>query len=186
MNTLDPRPAVVSVRRAVPGDREPLTLMHARCTVSTSYRRFHGPLKAIPEPYLTEALSGCAFHYALVACPAAGHGQESAPALIVALASCRAVAEGVAELGLLVEDAWQRRGIGVRLLADLVAHAHSAGFRALQAQVLTEQAWLADLLRRHGTCQRRAAPDGVLHLSVRLTPPASAVSRATDSDAVPA
>jgi GNAT superfamily N-acetyltransferase len=192
MSTPDVRPAVVTVRRALPGDREALTLMHERCTIGTSYQRFHGPLKAIPEPYLTEALSGSPVHYALVASPDAGlrsttsSTETSGPAPIIALASCRAVAEGAAELGVLVEDDWQRHGLGVRLLADLVAHAHRKDFRVLQAQVLPEQAWIAGLLRRHGSCQQRTAPGGVVHLTLRLTPQASAVATPAASGVAPA
>src|SRR6202012_4684365 len=58
---------LVRVRRATTADREPLRRMFERCSPDTRYRRFHAPVKAIPARYLTEALSGSAFHYALVA-----------------------------------------------------------------------------------------------------------------------
>jgi len=45
---------------------------------------------------------------------------------------CRAVDEGVAELGILVEDEWQRRGVGSELLREIVAYAARTGLRALQ------------------------------------------------------
>jgi GNAT superfamily N-acetyltransferase len=86
----------------------------------------------------------------------------------VALASCRTVDEGAAELGLLIEDAWQRQGLGTRLVADLVAHARQAGLRVLQAQLLAEQAWIAGLLRPYGTCRPRSTGNGVLQVTVRL------------------
>ena len=60
---------VVRVRRAEGSDREALARMFDRCAPSTRYSRFHGPVKAIPERYLAEALSSSPFHYALVACP---------------------------------------------------------------------------------------------------------------------
>jgi GNAT superfamily N-acetyltransferase len=179
MSTLTVSPGLVSLRRAVPADREALTLMYRRCSPATGYLRFHGPLKTIPEPYLTEALSGSGLHYSLVACAGADEaGADEAGAdeagTVVALASCRAVAEGMAELGVLVEDAWQRHGIGLRLLRDLVARARADGFRVLVAQVLAEQRWIADVLRRYGACQARMGPDGVLSITVRLLPLASA------------
>lgn len=184
---------VVRVRRAEGSDREALARMFDRCAPSTRYRRFHGPVKAIPARYLADALSGTPFHCALVACLAplggaadqmaagrmaagrmaadqmAASGPEVRAGTIVALASCRLTGEGVAELGVLVEDAWQRHGLGTRLLGDLVAHARSIGLRALEAQLLAEQSWIAGLLRAHGTCRVRPAGGGVLHASLRLS-----------------
>lgn len=189
---------VVRVRRAEGSDREALARMFDRCAPSTRYSRFHGPVKAIPARYLADALSGTPFHCALVAClaplgGAAGHvaadqtaadqtaadqtaadqmaasGPEARAGTIVALASCRLTGEGAAELGVLVEDAWQRHGLGARLLGDLVAHARSIGLRVLEAQLLAEQSWTAGLLRAHGACRVRPAGGGVLHASLRLS-----------------
>ena len=172
------RAGLIRVRRAAADDRDALRAMFERCTAETRYRRFHGPVKAIPERYLADALSGRAFHYALVACPDPVAGDEadidvvSAPAVsaggVVALASCRLVDEGAAELGLLIEDAWQRRGLGTRLLRDLVTHASEAGLRVLEAQLLAEQAWISGLLRPYGACRLGLARNGVLNVTVRL------------------
>lgn len=169
----------VRVRRAEAGDREALARMFDRCTPETRYRRFHGPVKAIPARYLTEALSGTPFHYALVACQApvefaadqmpASPGPDTQAGEIVALASCRLIDEGAAELGVLIEDAWQRQGVGTRLLGDLVAYARSTGLRVLDAQLLAEQGWIARLLRPHGTCRVRSTWAGILHVSLRLS-----------------
>jgi len=155
VNAVDVPPTSVaagtcSVRQAAAGDRPALERMLARCTRQTRYRRFHGPVKVFPERYLTEALSGSPLHFALVACLDEDGADEDGA--VVALASCRAVDEGVAEVGILVEDEWQRRGVGSDLLREIVAYAARTGLRALQAQVLAEQPWIVGLLRRHGTC----------------------------------
>jgi GNAT superfamily N-acetyltransferase len=174
--------ALLSVRRATEGDRQALTRMLARCSGDTRYRRFHGPVKAFPEPYLTEALAGSPVHVALVASvpaeAAAGTVDDAADDAaegadgdaVVALASCRLVAEGAAELGLLVEDGWQQRGIGGRLLRELADFAAQIGLRVLQAQLLAEQAWITGLLRRYGRCETVAA-GGLLTVMVRLPRP---------------
>jgi GNAT superfamily N-acetyltransferase len=173
-----------SVRPAATADRPALERMLARCTGQTRYRRFHGPVTAFPERYLTEALSGSPLHFALVACldkDAEGDGTvvegtvvegtvvegTVVEGTVVALASCRAVDEGVAELGILVEDEWQRRGVGGDLLGEIVAYAARTGLRALQAQVLAEQPWIVGLLRRHGTC-RVAGAGPALHVTLTL------------------
>jgi GNAT superfamily N-acetyltransferase len=150
---------VVEVRRAREGDRLALTEMTGRCSAQTRYQRFHGHVTAIPARYLTEALAGLPDHLALVACAGPGH--------VVALASCRAVGDGTAELGVLVEDAWQRLGIGSALLGELVRHARFSGMSALTAQVLGEQSWIVGLLAGHGTCDS-VISRAVLNVSVRL------------------
>jgi GNAT superfamily N-acetyltransferase len=153
------------MRRAAAGDRPALERMLARCTGQTRYRRFHGPVTVFPERYLTEALSGSPLHFALVA--AAGEDGTVEDSTVVALASCRAVDEGVAELGILVEDEWQRRGVGSDLLREIVAYAARTGLRALQAQVLADQPWIVGLLRRHGTCTMAGAGQA-LHVTLSL------------------
>ncbi|MGH3268605.1 MAG: GNAT family N-acetyltransferase [Trebonia sp.] len=189
MSAVDVSPTSVaagtcSARRAAAGDRPALERMLARCTGQTRYRRFHGPVTVFPERYLTEALSGSPLHFALVACldeDAAGDGPvvdgpvvdgpvadgPVADGTVVALASCRAVDEGVAELGILVEDEWQRRGVGGYLLGEIAAYAARTGLRALQAQVLADQPWIVGLLRRHGTCATAGAGPA-LHVTLAL------------------
>jgi GNAT superfamily N-acetyltransferase len=122
-----------------------------------------------PERYLTEALSGSPLHFALVACldEDAETDGTVVDGTVVALASCRAVDEGVAELGILVEDEWQRRGVGGYLLGEIVAYAARTGLRALQAQVLAEQPWIVGLLRRHGSCTTAGAGPA-LHVTLTL------------------
>jgi GNAT superfamily N-acetyltransferase len=121
--------------------------MFLRCTPSTVYRRFHGQVKAFPASYLAEALSGVPEHYALVACAGPGCGR------VAALASCRLDPDrGEGELGILVEDEWQRRGLGSSLLELLVSWADGRGVRALNAQVLTEHDWIIGLLTPYGQC----------------------------------
>jgi GNAT superfamily N-acetyltransferase len=151
------------VRRAAAGDRPALERMLERCTAETRYRRFHGYVNVFPERYLTEALSGSPLHFALVACAADREDDDT----VVALASCRAVAEGVAELGVLVEDAWQGRGVGARLFREIVGHASRTGMRALQAQVLADQSWIVGMLRRYGPCEVVAAR-GTLSVTLAL------------------
>jgi GNAT superfamily N-acetyltransferase len=122
-----------------------------------------------PERYLTEALSGSPLHFALVACldEDAETDGTVVDGTVVALASCRAVDEGVAELGILVEDEWQRRGVGGYLLGEIMAYAARTGLRALQAQVLADQPWIVGLLRRHGTCTTASAGQA-LHATLTL------------------
>jgi GNAT superfamily N-acetyltransferase len=170
----------LAVRLAAAWDRPALEAMFQRCTPQTIYRRFHGQVKAFPAAYLAEALAGVPAHFAIVACD----GPR-----VVALASCRLAdtaatdtagatgdvvapgGSGAAELGILIEDRWQRRGLGRELLARLVAHADSAGLPELHAQMLTEQDWIIGLLSPYGECASAFGP-GVREVRLRRRFPA--------------
>jgi N-acetylglutamate synthase-like GNAT family acetyltransferase len=141
--------ARVRIRQAAASDRPALTQMLARCSEQTRARRFHTYVHRFPEPYLTEALSGRPGHFALLA--QAGERE-------VALASCVAADlgsadHGSAEVAVLVEDSWQRAGVGARLLSLLVAHADRCGLPRLKATVLASQSWMLPVLGGYGTCE---------------------------------
>jgi GNAT superfamily N-acetyltransferase len=114
----------------------------------------------MPERYLAEALATRPDHYAVVATAPSG--------AVIALASCRAVAPGTAELAVLVEDEHQRLGLGGFLLQHLITHAERVGVTLLEAAILHEQSWVARLLNRYGTCEtayRREAIEVTLRLA---------------------
>jgi GNAT superfamily N-acetyltransferase len=52
------------------------------------------------------------------------------------------------ELGVLVEDSWQRRGIGTELVTRLVASARARGVNQIVADVLGEDGFVLSALRR--------------------------------------
>ncbi len=106
----------ITVRRADTGDLEAARAMHERCSPETLRLRYHGPVGDV-DRYLNHLL-----------------GPRFGRTLAVRTASGRLVGLGhllwdgdETEVALLVEDAWQRRGIGGELLARLVAMAGEAG-----------------------------------------------------------
>jgi GNAT superfamily N-acetyltransferase len=165
----------VTVRRATEDDSPALAQMFERCSRDTRYRRFHGFVKALPGRYLTEALSGGPAHFALVAAVATDPRGDPADGAVVALASCRAAGPGSAEIGLLVEDAWQRHGIGGALLREIVGHAHRTGISVLTAQILAEQSWIVRVLGEYGDCES-AISEGITDVELRLRPAGSLLS----------
>jgi acetyltransferase len=54
------------------------------------------------------------------------------------------------EFALVVADAWQRKGIGTRLVTMLMEAARARGFRVMEGQVLAENAAMLTLVRRLG------------------------------------
>jgi GNAT superfamily N-acetyltransferase len=141
--------AVGSIRRPVCQDRQALADMLERCSRLTIQRRFHGPRSTFPEKYLTDAVYRRYGHYALLA--------EAADGSVVALASCVSVAVHVADLAVLVEDRYQRRGIGSALLEGLLRHADRSGISMFKTNVLAEQQWIVAGLRRYGRCAARVS-----------------------------
>jgi GNAT superfamily N-acetyltransferase len=57
-------------------------------------------------------------------------------------------ATGIAELGVLVEDAWQRQGIGTRLATSLLDGARAKGVTTVHADVLVDDVFILQALRR--------------------------------------
>ncbi|WP_329307794.1 GNAT family N-acetyltransferase [Streptomyces sp. NBC_01260] len=112
----------ITVRRADIADLEAARAMHDRCSEQTLRLRYHGPVRDA-DRYLDHLL-----------------GPRFGRTLAVQTASGRLVALGhllwdgdETEVALLVEDDWQRRGIGSELLARLVALAVEAGCESVYA-----------------------------------------------------
>lgn len=162
------QPTGVSLRPAGRADAAALHAMFRRCGRQTRYDRFHGLLHALPEPYLAEALAGDpALHDALVVEVVDGAGASS----LVALGSVRRL-DGTtvprAELGVLVEDAWQHRNLGGFLLTTLAARAASRGVGELCCDVLASRRPLIDALDRSLGPVAVRREGFTLHARVRL------------------
>jgi len=126
------------IRPADGADVGPLQEMHGRCGKQTLYRRYlagtRGPSRGQLDRLISPA-SGAA----LVAQQADGN--------LVALANL--IGEGeVAEAALLVEDGWQRRGIGAVMLRRLFALASPSGFRAIVVHTHADNEAMLRTLRR--------------------------------------
>jgi GNAT superfamily N-acetyltransferase len=154
-----------AVRVASPSDAGEVRRMFDRCTPTTRYGRFHGHVSEVPAGYLREALAGhpCR-HDALVVPRCDG-------AALVALASARRVdgpGEPAVDVGLLVEDAEQGRGLGTLLLVTLADRARSRGIAVLACDVLATHQRLIGVLRRTLGPVETAREGGTVHAEVRL------------------
>jgi len=122
----------LEVRPAGPEDAERVRRFFLRLSPESVYRRFFTLFPA-PPPQLLRYLAApeTEDHETL----AALDGEE-----IVALASWdrRVPAGDEAELAILVEDAWQHRGLGQALMKMLTAEAARHGVAVLTASVLSD------------------------------------------------
>jgi GNAT superfamily N-acetyltransferase len=156
------QPALVTA--VSPADGDQVLAMLSRCSSWTLYRRFHG------------VTDGMAYARQLLT---AGRGQDSYGAWVggrcVGLASLHAGDDNSAEIGVLVEDAWQRRGVGSALTAALVSRARERRLTGLRAEVLSDNHFVLPLLARIGPADSSVSW-GSHSVRVRLEPPAADVA----------
>jgi N-acetylglutamate synthase-like GNAT family acetyltransferase len=135
--TPDPGAAEVTVREATASNSDAALAMLTRCSRATLVRRFHG------------FTDGVAYTRALL------RDQPNGDTLVawngsscVALATLGIDATGIADLGVLVEDAWQRRGVGTRLITSLLDGARAKGVTTVHADVLGDDKFILRTLGR--------------------------------------
>jgi GNAT superfamily N-acetyltransferase len=145
-----PDGAEAIVRTAVSDDVEPVSRMHERCTPATRQRRYLGGTTSPSATQLARLLAP-ARGATLVAEVDGGDGPR-----IVAMANL--IGEGdVAEVALLVEDGWQRRGLGTALLRRLLGVAARDRYAALVAHTQADNAAMLHTVRGLGRAGRSTA-----------------------------
>ena len=147
----------ITVRRVDQGDLAAARAMHDRCSDRTLSLRYHGPV-GDAELYLNHLLS-----------PRFGR------TLAVQTASGRLVALGhllwdgdETEIALLVEDDWQRRGIGSELLHRLVALAVEAGCGSVYAVTQSSNTGMVAAMRGLNLPLDYQIEEGTLVITARL------------------
>ncbi|WP_406264720.1 GNAT family N-acetyltransferase [Streptomyces sp. NBC_00191] len=147
----------ITVRRADQGDVPAARAMHDRCSDRTLSLRYHGPI-GDADRYLNHLLS-----------PRFGR------TLAVQTTSGKLVALGhllwdgdETEVALLVEDAWQRRGIGAELLGRLVDLAVEAGCESVYAVTQSSNTGMVAAMRGLGLPLDFQIEEGTLVITARL------------------
>ena len=129
--------AAVVLRTGVPADADAVSELHRRCSMATLFRRYHGAyalpaggesLRMVPRRRLHRLLMPPRGTSVLAVC-----GREA-----IGLGQLIPRSDGGAEVSLLVEDNWQRQGIGSALLARLGALAGADGITELSADCLPD------------------------------------------------
>jgi GNAT superfamily N-acetyltransferase len=159
-----PQGNAITVRRADVCDVEAAKAMHERCSSRTLNMRYHGPV-GDADRYLNHLLS-----------PRFGR------TLAVQTASGRIVGLGhllwdgdETEIALLVEDDWQRRGVGSELLGRLVTMAVEAGCESVYVVTQASNTGMVAAMRGLGLPLDYQIEEGTLVITARLdaTPVAS-------------
>ncbi|WP_225839150.1 GNAT family N-acetyltransferase [Streptomyces sp. NK08204] len=160
----------ITVRRVDTGALAAARAMHERCSSRTLGMRYHGPV-GDADRYLNHLLSP-RFGRTLAAQTTAGR--------IVGLGHLLWDGDET-EVALLVEDAWQRRGIGTELLSRLVSMAVEAGCESVYAVTQASNTGMIAAMRGLGLPLDYQIEEGTLVITARLdaTPVASRPSYAT-------
>ncbi|MEU8807017.1 GNAT family N-acetyltransferase [Streptomyces violaceoruber] len=168
-----PEGSDITVRRADTRDVPAAKAMHERCSARTLGMRYHGPV-GDADRYLNHLLS-----------PRFGR------TLAVQTASGRLVGLGhllwdgdETEVALLVEDGWQRRGIGGELLARLVAMAADAGCESVYAITQASNTGMVAAMRGLGLPLDYQIEEGTLVVTARLDPAAQAAARLPQAERI--
>ncbi|MFH7598443.1 GNAT family N-acetyltransferase [Streptomyces racemochromogenes] len=155
----------ITVRRADGSDLAAARAMHDRCSDRTLALRYHGPV-ADADRYLGHLLSP-RFGRTLAATTASGR--------LVALGHLLWDGDET-EVALLIEDEWQRRGIGSELLRRLLALAVEAGSDSVYAVTQASNTGMVAAMRGLGLPLDYQIEEGTLVITARLEP-AGAVRR---------
>jgi RimJ/RimL family protein N-acetyltransferase len=104
------------------------------------YLRFHSPIPRLPASVRARLVDIDGTRHAAVVAEA--DGQEP-----IGLAQVFGAGHGTADVAVAVVDAWQRRGIGRRLLTAVAALAEEIGYTELRGSVLPENVAMQRLAR---------------------------------------
>jgi GNAT superfamily N-acetyltransferase len=141
-------------------DSGAVVAMLRRCSPLTRFQRFHGITDGVS--YFTQSLTGAARRAESI------YGAWVAGGC-VGVGSLHVYDRVRAEIAVLVEDDWQRRGVGSALVAALAGKARQSGLTGLRAEVLTENWFVPPALSRLGPT-RTSTSCGVHTVWVDLAP----------------
>jgi GNAT superfamily N-acetyltransferase len=133
--------AAVTLRELGPDEHDVLDAVFAGLSATSRHHRFHAPIRYLTMPMRTHlgAVDGRR-HIAVAAF------DGDTPIGIARLIGFGCGPPGRVELAVEVIDAWQRRGVGLRLVREVLARGRAAGHREVVAEVLTENVGMQMLL----------------------------------------
>ncbi|MER5303163.1 GNAT family N-acetyltransferase [Streptomyces lasiicapitis] len=152
-----PEGSDITVSRADTGDVRAAKAMHDRCSKRTLSMRYHGPVNDA-DRYLNHLLSP-RFGRTLAARTASGR--------VVGLGHLLWDGDET-EIALLVEDDWQRRGIGGELLGRLVTMAMEAGCESVYAVTQSSNTGMVAAMRGLNLPLDFQIEEGTLVITARL------------------
>jgi GNAT superfamily N-acetyltransferase len=159
-------PTTVVVRRGSVQDADALIAMHDRCSAETLLRRYHAPVPRV-SPRLARTLLEPADGLSLVVTS----GDQ------VVAAGLLATGPVGPELGLMVEDRWQRHGLGAKLLRRLAEEAAERGAATVVCLVQPDNKAVLSTVRRAGLRAHVSMVDGMTQYEIPVAALTGSVGR---------
>ena len=132
-----------------PDDWRKLQRFHARLSPETVQHRFHGFKRELSVPLAHTFANVDGVNDAAIVATTGTRGR------IVGVARYCRLSPSVAEVAIVVEDAYQGRGMGGRLMRHLRELALANGITVFVAEVLADNTPMLHLLRKMGTTRTR-------------------------------
>lgn len=157
MTTL--RTSAPVIRYGEAGDQPAVADLYTRCSETTRFRRFHTPLPSVPVRLVDQTLL-----------PDGGWSLlAEADGVVVGLACVGPLSTYDVELGLLVDDTHQRRGVGTTLLRHAAAEAAGRGYRTMLCLAQSDNDAALRTLARSGLPMLSTEGDGLVCSVLPLT-----------------
>jgi GNAT superfamily N-acetyltransferase len=150
----------VVLRPGVLADSDAVADLHTRCSMRTLFSRYHSGMRTVPRRWLHRLLSPPRGTTVVAQCADS----------VVALGQLiRTSTPDSAEVSLLVEDAWQGRGVGTALLRRLASAGRAAGYSELVAWCLPAETGLLRTAAAAGLTTSVRREDGLLRVSLGVS-----------------
>ncbi|UVS80851.1 GNAT family N-acetyltransferase [Actinokineospora sp. UTMC 2448] len=158
--------AGVVLREGRADDADAVTELHARCSTQTLFARYHAGVRTLPRRWLHRLLQ-----------PPRGRTLLAmAGTSVIGMAQViRTTDPAEAEVSVLVEDAWQRQGVGSAMITRLGAIARAAGHTRLVAWCLPSESGFERAAAAAGLPMSVRTEDGLARIELTV----ARVTRAT-------
>jgi acetyltransferase len=150
--------ATVTLRPVRPEDEGALTSLYARLSPQSSYQRFFTVMRRLP-PNWAHILANVDYDRTM-AIVAVDPGDD----LIGVARYAYDRRSDEVEIAIVIDDRWQGRGLGTRLLGELVEYAKRKGLRRFRAYVLADNLRMLKLIQRVASILDRKLDSGVISL----------------------
>lgn len=166
----------VTIRPIRPDDAPRLQALHSRLSPESIFFRFLGHRKELPRVE-AERLANVDYQTRMAFVATLEPCEDECIIGVARYSVVQPSERDVAEAAIVVEDAYQGRGLGTILLERLVAYARGHGIHAFVASIRYDNVRILHFVRRSGLPTESEMEDGTLEIRVELTPESGSAER---------